>query len=491
MIHRLTEEERQFFLLVRDAVRANPFSAERHAINRRIAGFYGDGGEGEPLVRTIEDVATRMAKLKEEGRGALTGYAEGDRELLKYAYLFDLFHRHMADFDAHILAQVAEGAKPLSVPFAGEALGTLERAGFSREEALRFFALSFQVRRAFYFIDRGLPGHSPSMVALREDLWNNVFTSDINLYESWLVSRMEDFSTLLLGETGAGKGSAAQAIGRSGFIPFDPGTKSFAESFTASFVSVNLSQFSETLVESELFGHIKGAFTGAVKDHEGILGSCSPHGAIFLDEIGEVSPGLQIKLLKVLEERTYSPVGSRREKRFSGRIIAATNRPAEELISHGRMREDLFYRLCSDLIVMPPLRTRLKETPDELQALVDFTVTRILGKSAPALAAMVTATIRKDPGQGYPWPGNVRELAQCVRRVLLKRRYTTHATTPDLDMPDFAQPMAQGQLTATELLQAYCHHLWTQCHNIGEVARKTGLDRRTAKKHIDGFLERE
>ena len=147
MIHRLTEEERQFFSLVRDAVRANPFSAERHAINRRIAGFYGDGGEGEPLVRTIEDVATRMAKLKEEGRGALTGYAEGDRELLKYAYLFDLFHRHMADFDAHILAQVAEGAKPLFVPFAGEALGTLERAGFSREEALRFFALSFQVRR--------------------------------------------------------------------------------------------------------------------------------------------------------------------------------------------------------------------------------------------------------------------------------------------------------------------------------------------------------
>ncbi|VVS90436.1 sigma-54-dependent transcriptional regulator [Desulfoluna spongiiphila] len=488
MIHRLTEDERQFFSLVRDAVRANPFSEARQTINRRIAGFYGGGEGDDSLARTIDDVERRMAGLREGGRGDLSAYGRDDGELLKYAHLFALFHRHIGAFDSHIIAQAAEGARVLPVPFAEEALGTLVSSGFSEAEALRFFALSFQIRRAFYFIDRGLPGLSPSMVSLREDLWNNVFTSDIDLYESWLVNRMEDFSTLLLGETGTGKGSAAQAIGRSGFIPFDAGAMRFTESFAASFVSVNLSQFSETLVESELFGHTKGSFTGAVKDHEGIFSTCSPHGAIFLDEIGEVSPGLQIKLLKVLEERTYTPVGSRMEKRFSGRIIAATNRPPDELTATGRMRDDFFYRLCSDLIVMPPLRTRLQETPDELGALVDYTVARIIGKPAPDLSAMVTATIEKDPGRGYPWPGNVRELAQCVRRILLKRRYTTQA--PEAEPPDFAQAMAQGRLTATELLQAYCHHLWSGCHNIGEVARKTGLDRRTAKKHIDGFLAR-
>lgn len=487
MSHRLTEDERTFFSLVRDAVRANPFSEERQAINRRIAGVYG--GEDDALARTIADVDHRMAEMKAGGRGDLSGYGHADQELLKYAHLFALFHRHMGAFDAHILAQSAEGARVLPVPFAGDALKELVSSGFSEAEALRFFALSFQIRRAFFFIDRGLPGLSPSMVALREDLWNNVFTSDIDLYESWLVNRMEDFSTLLLGETGTGKGSAAQAIGRSGFIPFDPVTMRFTESFAASFVSVNLSQFSETLVESELFGHTKGSFTGAVKDHEGLFAGCSPHGAIFLDEIGEVSPGLQIKLLKVLEERTYTPVGSRTEKRFSGRIIAATNRPASELTATGRMRDDFFYRLCSDLIVMPPLRTRLRESPDELKALVDFTVARIIGKPAPDLASMVTATIQKDPGTGYPWPGNVRELAQCVRRILLKRRYTSQA--PEAEPPEFARAMTQGRLTATELLQAYCHHLWSGCHNIGEVARKTGLDRRTAKKHIDGFLRGE
>ena len=105
---------------------------------------------------------------------------------------------------------------------------------------------------------------------------------------------MEDFSTLLLGPTGCGKGAAAAAIGRSGYIPFDQKKQSFAESFTKTVISINLSQFPETLLESELFGHTKGAFTGAVGGHDGLFAMCGPHGSIFLDEIGELSGQVQI-----------------------------------------------------------------------------------------------------------------------------------------------------------------------------------------------------
>src|SRR5438093_11021295 len=178
------------------------------------------------------------------------------------------------------------------------------------------------------------------MCELRRNLWQNVFTQEIRLYERYLWDRLEDFSTLLLGETGTGKGTAAAAIGRSGFIPFDEKQGRFVESFTRSFIALNLSQHPETLIESELFGHKKGAFTGAVEAHEGVFARCSPHGAIFLDEIGDVPTPIQIKLLHVLQERTFSPVGSHEKLRFRGRVIAATNQPLDVLREKQLFRDD-------------------------------------------------------------------------------------------------------------------------------------------------------
>jgi DNA-binding NtrC family response regulator len=299
---------------------------------------------------------------------------------------------------------------------------------------------------------------------------------------------MEDFSTMLLGETGTGKGTAAAAIGRSGYIPFDEKRGQFAESFTRTFVALNLSQFPETLIESELFGHRKGAFTGAVEAHEGVFARCSPFGAIFLDEIGEMSVPVQIKLLQVLQERTFTPVGSHEKQRFRGRVIAATNKPLDRLRSTGQFRDDFFYRLCSDIITVPPLRQRIAEEPAELDDLIGLIVTRLTGEAAPELVGAVRGAVDKH----YPWPGNVRELEQAVRRILLTRQYRGdhRATAPDL-CSRLQAGLADGSLDADQLLAGYCALLHQRHHNYEEVARRTNLDRRTAKAYVEKHRARQ
>ena len=488
---RLTSEQRQFFSLVSQAVLSNPFSDKRINIDLQISGLFPETPETERIDRTIAEVRAQIAYLEKNNKEHLDAYSQEDRTILHNAFLFDFFHVFLDRFDQHILDQIQSGTKPLKVDFSQEALRFLRQKGFTEEECLRYFAMSFQLRRAFYFIDRGLVGSSRSMRQLREKLWNNVFTADIDLYNAHLWNRMEDFSTLILGETGTGKGTAAVAIGRSGYIPFDASKKCFIESFTQSFISLNLSQFSEALIESELFGHKKGAFTGAVSDHHGIFHQCSPHGAIFLDEIGEVAPPVQIKLLKVLEERIFSPVGSHQEDRFHGRIIAATNRRLKDLQDYRIFREDFFYRLCSDIIMVPPLRQRIAEDQTEMDALLSHTINKIVGHPSEDLCKIVGETIHQQVGKSYPWPGNVRELGQCVRRILLNRQYrplsedvyeTTQADALETDM-------SQWNLDAQTLVKKYCFQLYTRYGTYGEVARCTRLDRRTVKKYISEWQE--
>jgi transcriptional regulator with GAF, ATPase, and Fis domain len=344
------------------------------------------------------------------------------------------------------------------------------------------------MRRAYFFIDRSMIGDSACMKTLRSNLWNNLFTHHIEIYNRYLLNRMEDFSTLLLGETGTGKGTAASAIGRSGFIPLDRRKKCFEESFTRSFVSINLSQFPETLIESALFGHKKGSFTGAVEDYQGVFERCSPYGAILLDEIGEVSKPIQIKLLQVLQERFFNPVGSQKKSRFNGRVIAATNRPVEEIRSKGLFRDDFYYRLSSDIIIVPPLRQRISENPSELDLLLEKTVERMIGKPSYELAAMVRNVIEKQLGANYAWPGNVRELEQCVRRVILKGLYTGEKGSDSADLcRHLVSGVEQGDIKAVNLISGYCYLLYQRHRTFEEVARRTGLDRRTVKKYIQSW----
>jgi transcriptional regulator with GAF, ATPase, and Fis domain len=324
------------------------------------------------------------------------------------------------------------------------------------------------------------------MKKLKKHLWYNVFTYNIDLYNQFLWNKMEDFSTLLLGETGTGKGTAAKAIGRSGYIPFDEKKQSFTQSFTQAFSSLNLSQYPETLLESELFGHTKGAFTGAVDNHEGVFDRCSPHGSILLDEIGEIPNHVQIKLLRVLQERSFSPVGTHAKSRFNGRVIAATNRPKKDILDGKVFRDDFYYRLCSDIIEVPPLRTRIKEQPSELEDLLDFTIQKMTGTRSEKLILKVKRIIDRQLGKDYQWPGNVRELEQCVRSVLLRRDYRGKTRNEeDLSLDEILIKGIQEQtISVSDLVSGYCKVLYADLGTYEKVAQKTGLDRRTIKKHI-------
>ena len=200
------------------------------------------------------------------------------------------------------------------------------------------------MRRTFYLVSQEIIGDCPSVRQLKKQLWSNIFTYKLDWYLSYLFERLEDFSTLLLGETGVGKTSVASIIGCSGFIPYDLNRGYFTENFLDVFQSINLSEFPASLVESELFGHAKGAFTGAIDAYKGILELCGKNGGIFIDELGEISADLQVKFLNVLQDRVFTPVGSHKEKRFDGRIIGATNRNIHDLVREAVPKSGFFSR---------------------------------------------------------------------------------------------------------------------------------------------------
>jgi len=483
-MHKLTSTERHFFELVSRAAFTNPFSEERKALDREISGSTKKITRDELVDLVMEKVSTEIRKLEKKNATDFGKFQAADQGIMRTSFLFYVFHQYIDQLDELIHKQL-HTEEPIAAPFGREAIKKICSYGFSHEVACSYFALYYQLRRSYHFIHQSLIGKSPSMIHLRSRLWNNVFTFDIRQYESHLWNRMEDFSTLILGETGTGKGSAAAAIGRSGYIPYDERKSLFARSFSRSFISFNLSQFPESLIESELFGHRKGAFTGAIDHHEGLFARCFPHGAIFLDEIGDVQPHIQIKLLQILQNRTFSPVGSHDQVRFNGRIIAATNKPLTDLRTQGTFRDDFYYRLCSDVIHMPSLKTRLQEDPDELPLLVEHLTRRITGSSDLTTATTILDRLRLKPGKHYPWPGNVRELEQAIRRILLSNEYPGDETPllPDKESV-LIHRLQSGTINANDLLSTYCKILYERYGTYEEVSKRTELDRRTAKKYV-------
>ncbi len=209
-----------------------------------------------------------------------------------------------------------------------------------------------------------------------------------------------DISVLLTGESGTGKELAARALHYNSLRWNKP------------FVVENCGALPDELLESELFGHKRGAFTGAVEDHVGLF-ERADGGTVFLDEIGEVSPAFQVKLLRVLQEGEIRPVGHSKTRKVDVRVIAATNRDLAAEVRQGRFREDLYYRLAAVTIHLPPLRERPNDVPVLAQMLLQK-AEQALGKSAEGLTPEALDCLK-----AYYWPGNVRELQNEIQHMLV------------------------------------------------------------------------
>lgn len=499
-----TEAERRCAEALANLSYCNPFLPERIEYERVILGKdftetdsawhkHANEEAGRP---NIELLTQRAKMLTDSARERWIGGRQiGDieRALYEDTVLYFLFNKYTAPFYEYLLA-AEDGNVPHNAltemydRFQEDLVHYLGAPGatFSLAETDHLFACFFQLRRAWRHIFDNIIGGSMASARLRAAVWQSIFTCDMRRYRRVLYSRMGDITTLITGPSGTGKELVARAIGLSRYIPFHPKTKRFATDFTRCFYPINLSALSPTLIESELFGHTKGAFTGAVADRAGYLEMCPADGAVFLDEIGDLAPAIQVKLLRVLQTRVFQRIGDPTDRRFDGKVIAATNRDPAKEMHEGRFREDLYYRLCSDIIVTPSLREQLEDSPEQLHNLLLFIARRVAGPvEADALAQEVAQWIQQNLGPQYSWPGNVRELEQCVRNIMIRRAYqppTPHARKP---REAFLEAVRTGTLTADELLRRYCTLVYADVGTYQEASRRLGLDRRTVKDRID------
>ena len=280
-----------------------------------------------------------------------------------------------------------------------------------------------------------------------------------------MVARIAPTKTnvLIAGESGTGKELVARAI--------------HAESDRAAspFVALNCAAIPENLLESELFGHVKGAFTGAVGNKSGLF-EMADNGTLFLDEVGELTLPLQVKLLRVLQEKTIRRVGGTSDRRVDVRILAATNRRLEDEVAAGRFREDLYYRLNVIQLELPPLRDRMEDLPLLVHHFVEK-YGRELSKVVRGLSEEAMACLR-----AHPWPGNVRELENGIERAVALSRgewIEAEALPPCVRKQAEERPnsrLPQGNIDLDNLVADYERGLL-----LGALKRSGGVKKRAAQ----------
>ncbi len=297
------------------------------------------------------------------------------------------------------------------------------------------------------------------------------------VYERIRLAGDSDVNILIEGETGTGKELIAEAIHEASHRREKP------------LVRINCSALSENLLESELFGHVRGAFTGAVNDKIGRI-EAAEKGTLFLDEIGDISPIIQLKLLRVLQEHEYERVGESVTRRASIRIIAATHRNLRQRVAEGRFREDFYYRIHVFSIAVPPLRSRREDIPILLEAFIDR-MNHKTGKRINCLLPEARKAIME-----YCWPGNVRELENaiehafvtcpdsCIRLEDLPYEIRT-ALQRDMECGErFGSgktvPLPVGPLNREKMLSTLSECGW----NRTEAARRLGIDRTTVWRRM-------
>jgi len=345
----------------------------------------------------------------------------------------------------------------LQKPFANdELLAIVRRASESRQLKRENQALKTEIRRR----DRG--------DAVRPIGRSRSFVESLKLAETVGPT---DSTVLISGESGTGKEVLARYLHELSARSEGP------------FVSINCGALPENLLESELFGHVRGSFTGAVRDKQGLF-VAAKGGTFFLDEVGEMSPATQVKLLRVLQEREVIPVGATEAVAVDVRIVAATNRDLDEEIRRGGFRSDLFYRLNVITLHLPPLRDR----PDDVPLLAAHFLQRF--------AASRGRTVRLAPEtleamQGYDWPGNVRELENALERaaVMTPGEEIGPGALPAKITERAPQPLVQASLPPNPTLEiierAYIHWvLQAEGGNKTRAAEVLGIDPSTLYRKL-------
>jgi formate hydrogenlyase transcriptional activator len=274
-----------------------------------------------------------------------------------------------------------------------------------------------------------------------------------------------DSTVLIYGETGTGKELIARAI------------HNRSARKDRALVSVNCSAISAGLVESELFGHLKGAFTGAIERRSGRF-ELANGGTIFLDEIGELPLETQVKLLRVLQEHEFEPVGSSRPQRVDVRVIAATNRNLQEMVEAGRFRSDLFYRLNVFPLRLPPLRERRSDIPG-LVALCVSRFAKRFGKKVDGVSQETMARL-----MNYPWPGNIRELQNVIERaIVISARPILRL---DKDLVPVVAPETSPEASEIQVQKAQAAASPSGLPTLEEVERRHIL---AALQHSEGVVD--
>ena len=286
-----------------------------------------------------------------------------------------------------------------------------------------------------------------------------------------------DSTVLITGESGTGKEVIARYI------------HELSARSDHSFLSINCGALPESLLESELFGHVKGSFTGAVKDKQGLF-AAAQSGSFFLDEIGETTPSTQVKLLRVLQQREVIPVGATEAQSVDTRVIAATNRDLEEEIKRGQFRADLYYRLNVIALHLPPLRARVDDIPVLAESFLAGSA-RQRGEAPKSLSESAL-----DALMSYPWPGNVRELENALERAVILNTGDTISveSLPERITARRAEPLVSERTPTTPTLEAIerAYIQWVLQNEGGNKSRAAdmlGIDPSTLYRKLARYGE--
>ncbi len=474
----------------------NPFSPERRELEKTLLGTpLADGAvwhmhSGAASRRDIariaelaEECALELSRRAAEPERRISADEDRTADRVMIYHLFEKYRRPLTD---QLLTEPGEVRFELYREFRSDFARLLERP--NRKTPIEFdparsFAIFHQIHRAFYHIFDFIIGGTLAAGRLRAAIWQSIFSCDIYRYNRVLFDRMNQVTTLIQGESGTGKELVARAIAGSQFIRFDPESRRFQTAYPDCFLPVQLSAMPRPLVESELFGHRKGAYTGALEDRSGYLEACPESGSVFLDEIGEIDPETQVKLLRVLQSRRFQRLGETAEREFRGRIITATNRDLGAECARGAFRTDLYYRLCTDSVATVPLRELTGGNPAELERFVAILAARWIGKEeASGFTPRAVRWIECHLGAAYPWPGNVRELEQCVRSLLIRGSYSPAVSGSGGELDRL---LSESGLSADQLLRRYARLLKQRFGSDLAAAKAAGIDRRTLHKYLE------